>query len=187
MGRLLLYHESNMRRQNDFVDQLSAEGVRLEQWSLQVVDNVRWISSTDILSLYRLQIDQVKQQTGLNKVDLITVDGSQQSSISIRDKHLSEHTHVEDEVRLFLSGEALLFINVRSCIHCLHCLPGDFILIPKGVRHWLDMGPRPDYQCIRWYDDRAALANQLTGSYVAESTPRWEALLGKPGKKVARQ
>lgn len=179
MGRLLLYHASNTQRRHDFMAALSKVGVRLEQWSLKSQENISWISSNDILTLYRAQIDQIKLELGLNNADLVSVEGAQHSSISLRDKHLSEHIHDEDEVRFFLAGEALLFVNLDGCIHALHCIPGDFILVPKGIRHWMDMGPKPCYQYIRWFNTRSALVNLLTGSYIAESTPRWEALLGK--------
>lgn len=179
MARLRLYHASNTQRRQDFMDHLSDFGVRLEQWPLQGQGNVRWISRLDTLSLYQTRIDQIKHELGLKHADLVSVEGAQQSSISLRDKQLSEHVHDEDEVRFFLAGEALLFVNVQSGIHVLHCIPGDFVLIPKGLRHWLDMGPNPALQYVRWFSARSALANRLTGNYIAESTPRWEALMAQ--------
>lgn len=178
MGRLILYHASNPDRTKLFVEQLACEGVRLETWSLQAMDNVSWVSARSVLSVYQQKVDEIKEALGYRFADFVTVDCEQNSAVSLRDKHLSEHFHLEHEVRFFTSGSALVFLNINDQVHALHCIPGDFLIIPKGVKHWLDMGPKPSYQCIRWYDSSEHLANELTGSYIAESTPRWEAILG---------
>jgi 1,2-dihydroxy-3-keto-5-methylthiopentene dioxygenase len=177
MSRLFLYHASNPNRRKLFVEQLSCEGVRLEKWSLKVMDNVAWISGRSVLAAYQQKVDEVKEALGYRCADFVTIDSEKNSAVSLRDKYLSEHVHSEHEVRFFISGSALLFLHVNSQIHTLHCLPGDFLIIPKGMKHWLDMGPKPKYQCIRWYDSSENLANELTGSYIAESTPRWEAIM----------
>ena len=178
MGKLLLYHESDDSREGNVVGQLSRHGVRLERWSLRSAANVSLISSQSALTLYEHEIKRVKEGFGYRFADYVSISSKQAREISLRDRHLSEHTHEQDEVKFFLAGEVLLFVHVDGRVHALHCVAGDFLLIPKGVPHWMDMGPEPCYQCIRWYNEEQHLQNNLTGSYIAESSPRWEALLG---------
>ena len=132
MSRLVLYHASNPNRRELFVEQLSCEGVCLEQWSLKVMDNVAWISGRSVLAAYQQKVDEVKEALGYRCADFATIDCEKNSAVSLRDKYLSEHVHSEHEVRFFISGSALLFLHVKGQIHALHCLPGDFLIIPKG-------------------------------------------------------
>lgn len=165
---------------SDFADvagHLAEDGVRFEHKpvnkELDGLDNVQ----TE--SLFAQEISAIKQQLGYACADCVTLRPSDFAVISIRDQFLSEHTHSDDEVRWFLSGRALFYIHVNARIHILQCGPGDFIVIPKGIKHWFDMGPEPEYRCVRWYNSEAGLETQFTGSYVAESTPRWETVMSQ--------
>lgn len=161
---------------SDVAGHLAEDGVRFSHRAIH--NSIDGLDNLAIEALFRDDIECVKSEMGYAKADCVTLRPADFAAISIRDQFLSEHTHSEDEVRWFLHGKALFYIHVNARIHILQCGPGDFIAIPKGVKHWFDMGPEPDYRCIRWYNTEAGLDTHFTGSYVAESTPRWETVMG---------
>ncbi len=162
----------------DVAGHLAADGIRFEQWQLRSHENCQFDSEQDMLKRYEKEVAQVKDEFACSIADLVCIGGDDPHMVLLRDKFLSEHTHSEDEVRFFLRGTGLYYVHAKERIHIVQCGAGDFICIPKGVKHWFDMGPNPDYCCLRWYNSKEGLTNQFTGSYVAESTPRWESVIG---------
>jgi len=169
----------------DVAGYLAEDGVRFEQWRLKPQsEKGDCLCRTDeILNRYQVEIDTLKNERDYKFADVISVNKTDGFAAARRNNFLSEHTHIDDEVRLFLSGTVLIYLHINARIHILQCERGDFLTIPKGVKHWLDMGPSPEYSCIRWFNSEGGLKNQLTGSCVAESSPRWETILGNAPRK----
>lgn len=191
MSQLTLYSQFNMRKpylvSSDICDvagHLAEDGVRFERRPVRYATALADLDNEQVEAAFAEEIIAVKQDLGCLRADCVTLKPSDFSSISIRDQFLSEHTHSEDEVRWFLSGSALFYIHVNARIHIVQCGSGDFIVIPKGTKHWFDMGPEPNYRCLRWYNSEAGLETLFTGSYVAESTPRWETVMGASAAAV---
>jgi len=187
LSQLTLYSQFNMRKPflvssdiEDVAGHLIADGVRLEQWQLRLPGQGRSMSKDLILNLYQQEIVQIKSELGFQCADFMSVGRKNSNLISLRSRFLSEHTHSEDEVRFFISGTVLVYLHIDQRIYIVQCGAGDFLVIKKGIKHWFDMGPEPVFSCIRWYGSEEGLKNQYTGSYVAESTPRWESILGAP-------
>jgi 1,2-dihydroxy-3-keto-5-methylthiopentene dioxygenase len=151
--------------------------VRFEHWQLRAQPKEE-THEGEILNYYQADIAEVKKEKNYKFVDVISVKKTDSFASARRNHFLSEHTHTEDEVRLFLSGTVLIYLHIQARIHILQCGRGDFLTIPKGVKHWLDMGPDPEYSCIRWFNSEEGVKNQLTENCIAESTPRWETILG---------
>jgi 1,2-dihydroxy-3-keto-5-methylthiopentene dioxygenase len=185
MSKLAFYTQFNLQKPYRVSDDiltcaetLAESGIRFEQWTNLAVLPGTVMSDADILSMYSEQIARVKREMGYTAADIATMKPDDAFSISVRCKYLSEHIHEEDEARFFLSGTVLVYIHIHQKIHIIECSRGDFIVIPKGVKHWMDIGPKPEFSVIRWYNSRCALKNQFTESYFAEATPRWESIYG---------
>jgi len=183
MSKLAFYTQFNLQKPyrvsddlNSCAETLAEFGVRYEQWTTLSVLPGLAMEDEEILALYTDQIEGVKRELGYRQVDIATMRPGDAFSISVRGRYLSEHTHDEDEVRFFLSGRALVYIHVNQKIHILECGRGDFIVIPKGIKHWIDIGPKPEFSVIRWFNTKCAFKNKFTEGYVAEATPRWEAI-----------
>jgi 1,2-dihydroxy-3-keto-5-methylthiopentene dioxygenase len=181
VSQLALYSQFNLMKPYQVSDdfetlesQLAGDGIHFSRLPLFAVLPNANFSSDQVLSLYASQIEEIKQEYNYLHADIASVQPSDPFSMAIRGRYLSEHKHREDEVRLFLDGEVLVYIHVNERIHILQCGKGDFIIIPKGIKHWMDIGPNPKFTSIRWFNSKAGLVNEFTGSYVAESTPRWE-------------
>lgn len=186
MSKLAFYTQFNLQRpyrvSDDVIscaETLAEFGVRFEQWTNVSVMPGLHMKDEEIMSLYLEPIERVKRELGYTQVDIATMRPDDAFAISVRGRYLSEHLHDEDEVRFFLSGNVLVYIHVNQKIHILECTRGDFIVIPKGIKHWMDIGPKPEYSVIRWFNSKNAFKNQFTESYVAEATPRWEAIYGE--------
>lgn len=165
---------------DDVAGYLAEDGVRFEHWKLrsQPEEGVSLPNAEAILRYYKLDIEAQKNLQGSKFIDVVSAKKTDPFASARRNHFLSEHTHTEDEVRLFLSGTVLIYLHIQARIHILQCGRGDFLTIPKGIKHWLDMGPTPEYSCIRWFNSEEGLTNKRTQSCMAESTPRWETIIG---------
>lgn len=157
---------------------LESAGVYYRRQPLPVVLDTKLVADTaQIASIFAQDIQALKQKLRRNCFDVVNARSFRGSVINYRDHYLSEHVHKEHEIRWFLSGTLLIYINLDTQVPILRCRAGDLVMIPPGVPHWIDMGPEPDYCCVNFYNARTALVNEYTGSYVAESIPRWEAIV----------
>jgi 1,2-dihydroxy-3-keto-5-methylthiopentene dioxygenase len=183
MSKLAFYTQFNLQQPYRISDDalictetLAQFGIRFEQWrNLSVLPGLS-MQDEDIISLYSDQVERVKSELGYTCVDIATMKPDDAFSISLRGRYLSEHTHDEDEVRFFLSGNVLVYLHINQKIHILECTRGDFIVIPAGIKHWMDIGPKPEFSVIRWFNSKNAFKNHFTEGYVAEATPRWETI-----------
>tara|TARA_R110002049_G_scaffold7928_3_gene44503 strand:- start:1389 stop:1970 length:582 start_codon:yes stop_codon:yes gene_type:complete len=157
-------------------DHLAKVGVRVEQWPTIAHLSSAPILEEDAFKIYANEIKRVKSQYNYNHADLAMMRPNDAFAVSIRGRYLSEHTHEEDEVRFFLGGKVLIYLNIDERIHILECSSGDFVFIPAGVKHWMDIGPMPDFTMIRWFNSKKAFINNFTESFAAEATPRWETI-----------
>ena len=186
VSHLALYSQFNLRspykESDDFefqTSELAEGGVFFSRREvLNLLPNTK-PSSDQILKLYESLVTEIKQEYNYLYADVARLSKEDVHGIVMRSQHISEHTHSEDEARFFIEGRVLVYINVNEKIHILQCGPGDLLIIPKCVKHWMDIGPEPNFAAIRWYNTRAGLFNEFTGSCVAESTPRWESIFNE--------
>lgn len=183
MSQLALYSLFNLKEPHQvsedvdvLASQLGEDGILFKR--LPVVSTLpnAQLSSDEILMLNQEQVEKIKHEYSYQCADVASIKKNDRFSMLIRSRYLSEHTHSEDEARFFLSGSVLLYIHINERIHMLNCTKGDLVIIPSGVKHWLDVGPNPNFTCIRCYNKYEGLSNLLTGSYIAEATPRWETI-----------
>ncbi len=183
MSQLALYSQFNLQTpykvSSDFESQsakLAEGGIVFEQIPLMATLPKAQLGKDQLLKVYEQLVDDVKRQHNFLYADVARFERGNSLSITLRGKYLSEHTHTEHEARFLIEGRVLIYIHVNEQVHILECGPGDFILIPKAVKHWMDIGPDPAFTSIRWFNSPQGLENCFTGSFVAESTPRWETI-----------
>ena len=61
-------------------------------------------------------------------------------------------------------------------VYGIECHQGDLIRVPAGTPHWFDMGPAPHFRAIRLFTNPAGWVANYTGSTIAASFPRMDAL-----------
>lgn len=158
-------------------ERLAAVGIRFEQW--QATAPVKAGDSSDqVLAAYKTDIDQLVAQEGYQTVDVISLDAAnpevEAKVPELRQKFLSEHRHSEDEVRFFVDGQGLFSLHLQDKVYEVLCQKGDLISVPANTPHWFDMGPKPSFVAIRFFNNTEGWVANYTGSPIAESFSRLE-------------
>jgi 1,2-dihydroxy-3-keto-5-methylthiopentene dioxygenase len=101
---------------------LSQAGIVLERWDVSGVD--KRTDGTQLLAQFHDSIEALKQREGYQSADVIALTPDHKDRIALREKFLQEHTHSEDEVRLFVHGSGTFFVPVGNQVVKLVCHAG---------------------------------------------------------------
>lgn len=94
-----------------------------------------------------------------------------------RSKFLAEHRHAEDEVRFFVAGRGCFYLHLEPEVLAVVCQGGDLLSVPAGTRHWFDMGARPDFVAIRFFEEKDGWIGNFTGDRIGERFPTLDQLV----------
>ncbi len=184
MSHMKVFQESDPRscvwesdEQSAIAKVLAEVGIRFEQWPTH--ESLQAGSSADeVLSAYSAQIKQLCDDEGYQTVDVISLNATNPEIAAnvpqLREKFLSEHTHSEDEVRFFVAGQGLFSLHLHEKVFEVLCQRGDLISVPAGTEHWFDMGARPNFAAIRFFNNPEGWVANYTGKRIAESFSRLE-------------
>ncbi|HYZ48671.1 MAG TPA: cupin domain-containing protein [Sphingomonas sp.] len=163
MTRLTIFDETGAElRRTDAAEEIAVElagiGVRFERWPAEGA---------------AARVEALKAE-GYTTIDTISMAPDHPDRETMRGKFLSEHRHAEDEVRFFVKGEGLFTLREGGQVYAVLCEGGDLISVPAGMRHWFDMGPRPDFTAMRFFRTPEGWVGDFTGDPIAERFPRLE-------------
>lgn len=147
--------------------ELNAVGVRFERWEASR-DVKAGYAEADVITAYQKEIHRLFQENGYQTVDVLGVKPDHPEKASLRKKFLSEHTHSEDEVRFFVDGQGLFSLHIGDKVYEVLCEKGDLISVPAKTTHWFDMGPNPDFVCIRLFNNPEGWVANYTGTDIAD-------------------
>src|SRR5690554_266014 len=153
---------------------LADQGVRFEQWPTRELPPEA--TQEQILAAYAEEVESLRQTGGFQAADVVSLTADHPDKGAFRLKFLDEHTHSEDEVRFFVRGQGLFYLHINGQVYAVLCQKNDLISVPNGVRHWFDMGPEPEFTCIRLFTNPEGWVASFTGDDIAASLPRYEAL-----------
>jgi 1,2-dihydroxy-3-keto-5-methylthiopentene dioxygenase len=161
---------------------LAGVGVRIERWGL-AAGLPSGSTQEEILDAYRQEIGRIADEEGYVQVDVAQLHpgdepGWKDAAAQARQRFLSEHTHQDDEVRLFVDGAGVFYLRLAGRVHAVLCTAGDLMSVPKGTRHWFDMGTTPDFTAIRFFHDEDGWVGDFTGDEIALRFPDFDALSG---------
>lgn len=181
MSRLWIFSADDPETPKKTVDEgdeirrlLEAKGVRFERWETRELPADA--DEEAILDAYASEVDQLKAEGGFKNADTVSLSPDNPKKEELRGKFLDEHRHSEDEVRFFVEGQGLFYLHLDDEIYAVMCCEDDLISVPDGTPHWFDMGPEPDFTCIRLFNNPEGWVAEETGSEIAGRTPRYEAL-----------
>jgi 1,2-dihydroxy-3-keto-5-methylthiopentene dioxygenase len=161
---------------------LAKVGIRFEQWQASAPVKAG-DSSEQVMAAYKPDIDKLIADEGYQTVDVISLDASDPQTCApeliakvpeLREKFLSEHRHSEDEVRFFVDCQGLFSLHLGNKVYEVLCQKGDLISVPANTPQWFDMGPRPRFVAIRFFNNPEGWVANYTGSAIAESFSRLE-------------
>lgn len=185
MSTLTIYADSKPSAQllssdnaAEIAHELNKVGIRFEQW--QTSSAIKAGDSPDsVLAAYKSDVDKLIAQQGYQTVDVISLDATNSDEVQakvpgLRAKFLSEHCHNEDEVRFFVDGQGLFSLHLADKVYEVLCQRGDLICVPANTPHWFDMGPRPKFVAIRFFNNTEGWVAHFTGNSIADSFSRLE-------------
>ncbi|MBD3656021.1 MULTISPECIES: 1,2-dihydroxy-3-keto-5-methylthiopentene dioxygenase [Marinobacter] len=155
---------------------LAEQGIRFEQW--QTRDLPADATEAQILEAYAEEVAALKAECGFQTADVVSLNPDNPQKEAFRQKFLDEHTHSEDEVRFFVRGQGLFYLHLGDSVYAVMCQQSDLISVPDGTRHWFDMGPEPEFTCIRLFSNPEGWVASFTGEDIASRLPRYERLAG---------
>ncbi len=115
------------------------------------------------LNLKHEEIAESLEGFNFKEFDLVEIDDNFINWRELRNKFLRPHTHIEDEIRVFLDGQGLFYFGGKK-LFCLHCEKGDAISVPAHREHWFDGGERPFFKVMRLFTDSNGWTPNYTGN-----------------------
>jgi 1,2-dihydroxy-3-keto-5-methylthiopentene dioxygenase len=170
----------------DDVAKIAAElaplGVAFEQWTADAVlaDDA---DQDAVLAAYRADVDRLSAEGGYKLVDVVRMrpDDSDPSwpakAAGARARFRDEHTHDEDEVRFFVEGTGCFYLHVGGKVYAVVCDAGDLLSVPRGTTHWFDMGERPHFAAIRFFQEEDGWIGNFTADSIGARFPSLDDLL----------
>ena len=177
MSELTLYSVSTnavllQTRQSERIEQLLKQrGIGFERWPAhhQLDFNA---SAAEILATYKSEIERTQSRGNFPCVDAIRVLPDHPDRAALRQKFLREHIHAEDEVRFFVEGRGLFCLHIGNEVVQVLCETNDWISVPAGTRHWFDMGEKPCFCTLRFFNNPSGWVAEITGDSIADRYPR---------------
>ena len=128
----------------------------------------------EVLAVYASDIEQLRSQSAYQSMDVARCRPDTPQREQMRTKFLHEHTHDEDEVRLFVDGAAMFYLRVDGKVYMIRCERDDLISVPAGTRHWFDMGCAPNFTAIRLFTSPDGWVARFTGDPIAARFPAFD-------------
>ena len=150
--------------------ELAKRGVLFQRWPARVelADDA---DQETILAAYAQEVAAVQQGGAYPTVDVIRMAPDHPDRQALRQKFLAEHTHSEDEVRLFVEGQGLFCLHLGDEVLQVLCEADDWIAVPAGTKHWFDMGPAPRFCALRFFNNPKGWVAEFTGDPIASRYP----------------
>ncbi|MFJ9635702.1 1,2-dihydroxy-3-keto-5-methylthiopentene dioxygenase [Streptomyces sp. NPDC101178] len=168
------------------IDVISAElagvGVRIERWHT----DARLPADADdhaVMEAYRRPVDRVIAEGGYRLVDIVRMvpdpadPAWPERARAAREKFLEEHFHDEDEVRFFAAGSGCFYLHVEGRVYATVCTAGDLLSVPRGTVHWFDMGSRPHFTAIRFFQEEDGWIGRFLPDSIAARFPGLDELM----------
>lgn len=161
---------------------LAAHAISLERWEARhplAAD----AGSDEVLAAYRDDVDRICKEGGYQLVDVVRMHPNDDDpdwvdkATAARNRFLNEHTHDEDEVRFFVDGKGCFYLHLDDRVYAVICEAGDLLSVPKGTRHWFDMGTRPQFCAIRFFEEPDGWVGTFTGDPISSRIPHLAELL----------
>jgi len=136
----------------------------------------------EVLARHRVLVDQLSAERGFRLADVASLTPSEDDEWSAiaakaRATFRDEHSHGEDEVRLFVSGTGCFYLHLGGRVHAVVCNSGDLLSVPAGTPHWFDMGERPKFCAIRFFEEEDGWIGKFEPDSIAARYPTLEELV----------
>lgn len=169
MSILSVFHLSSpelpnkvLTHHDDIAATLAEQGVRLEHCAHEL--RIRPGTAQDeVLAECRGLLDRLMTEHGSAAFGLLNRDGLDLTQADLRD----EHVHEAVEVFAVISGRGQVSLRLGDHVYAVLCEKGDVLVIPAGVRRWLDLGDTPFCLALRLFGSEQGMQARFTGDAAA--------------------
>lgn len=177
---------ATVRLRTDDVATIAAElaplGVSFERWTADAVlaDDA---DQDAVLAAYRDDVARLAKEGGFRLVDVVRMRPNDDDpewpakAAAARARFRDEHTHDEDEVRFFVEGSGCFYLHVDGTVYAVVCEAGDLLSVPRGTTHWFDMGERPHFAAIRFFQEEDGWIGNFTRDSIGARFPSLDELV----------
>jgi 1,2-dihydroxy-3-keto-5-methylthiopentene dioxygenase len=136
-----------------------------------------------ILAEYADRVDALNSDGRYQHIDVAALHpddddpGWHEKAAAARSKFLAEHRHAEDEIRFFVAGLGCFYLHTEPEVLAVVCEAGDLLSVPAGTRHWFDMGVRPAFVAIRFFEEKDGWIGDFTGDLISQRFPSLDQLV----------
>ncbi|MFI5780885.1 1,2-dihydroxy-3-keto-5-methylthiopentene dioxygenase [Nocardia sp. NPDC051570] len=161
--------------------ELNRRGIVFDRWATAALDAKT--PTDDLLAEYADRIGELNADGRYHHIDVARIHPDADDpawpakAIAAREKFLSEHRHAEDEVRFFAGGRGCFYLHLGGEVLAVVCEGGDLVSVPAGTRHWFDMGTRPDFVAVRFFEEEDGWIGDFTGDPIGQNFPTLDELL----------
>ncbi|WAJ43582.1 cupin [Mycobacterium sp. Aquia_216] len=161
--------------------ELSKRGIVFDRWPSEPGIGAA-TPSAEILANYRDYVTKLNADGRYRHIDVARLQPNlsdprwPDTAKAAREKFLSEHRHAEDEVRFFVAGRGCFYLHLAAEVVAVVCEAGDLLSVPAGTRHWFDMGVRPDFIAIRFFEEQDGWVGDFTGDSIGARFPTLDQL-----------
>jgi 1,2-dihydroxy-3-keto-5-methylthiopentene dioxygenase len=177
-GAAVLLRTGDVRR---IEAELAPYGIGFERWTTRALPAEA--PEDEVIAAYGAGIERVCRNGAYRLVDMVRMRPDPADpqwparARAARERFLAEHTHDEDEVRFFVSGHGCFYLHLAGRVLAVVCTAGDLLSVPAGTPHWFDMGERPDFCAIRFFQKEDGWVGHFTGDPIATRIPYLDELL----------
>lgn len=160
--------------------ELNKRGITFERWPL-LAGLSGDTSTEDLLAEYQSRIDELNGDGRYKFIDVARIHPSDDpewpaKAEAARTKFLDEHRHAEDEVRFFAHGQGCFYLHLGDEVLATVCTAGDLVSVPAGTLHWFDMGTRPEFVAVRFFEEEDGWIGDFTGDKISGGFPTLDEL-----------
>lgn len=161
--------------------ELAKRGIVFDRWPTLPGVGAQ-TSTAEIMAHYRDHVAELNLAGRYQHIDIARLQPAPgdpewlDTARAAREKFRSEHRHAEDEVRFFVAGRGCFYLHLEPEVVAVLCNGGDLLSVPAGTRHWFDMGARPDFVAIRFFEEQDGWIGDFTGDPIGEHFPTLDQL-----------
>ncbi len=177
MTILNIYEDKELKKTSSIQKEIQVElkkvGIDYKTWHTKKEFN-KDTSKQDIENLFEKEIKQVLKENNFSSYDIMNINSEMEGLETLKEKFIPEHIHDDNEVRFFIDGAGLFCIHHKNRIYQILCTKGDYIAVPAKVKHWFDMGSKPSFKCIRFFENETGWLAKYTGDSISTQYPLYD-------------
>lgn len=108
-------------------------------------------SQDEIIEAQRELLNDLMLAHDFAAIDVLNVSPGYSRLEKLLSDLQTEHSHPDNQARLFLAGRGRFYLRAETEIHALDCGPGDFVTLPAKLAHWFELDTSAAFCVVRLF------------------------------------